>query len=116
MDQPAGPNGRVYLVSAARTPIGRFAGGLASVPATELGAVAIRAVWARVNVNGGAIALGRPFGASGARIVATLLRVLRRRQGRCGLATLCLGGRDPWRWCSSGSEEVARGRVCIERL
>ena len=38
-----GPNGRVYLVSAVRTPIGRFGGGLASVPATELGGVAIRA-------------------------------------------------------------------------
>ena len=40
---PDGPNGRVYLVSAVRTPIGRFGGGLASVPATELGGVAIRA-------------------------------------------------------------------------
>ena len=48
--------------------------------------------WDRVNVNGGAIALGHPIGASGARIVATLLHELRRRQGRYGLATLCLGG------------------------
>ena len=48
--------------------------------------------WSRVNVNGGAIALGHPIGASGARIVATLLHELRRRQGRYGLATLCLGG------------------------
>jgi acetyl-CoA C-acetyltransferase len=48
--------------------------------------------WARVNVNGGAIALGHPIGASGARIVATLLHELRRREGRHGLATLCLGG------------------------
>lgn len=47
---------------------------------------------ARVNVNGGAIALGHPIGASGARIVATLLHELRRRTGRHGLATLCLGG------------------------
>jgi acetyl-CoA C-acetyltransferase len=47
---------------------------------------------ARVNVNGGAIALGHPIGASGARIVATLLHELRRREGRYGLATLCLGG------------------------
>jgi acetyl-CoA C-acetyltransferase len=46
----------------------------------------------RVNVNGGAIALGHPIGASGARIVATLLHELRRREGRHGLATLCLGG------------------------
>jgi acetyl-CoA C-acetyltransferase len=48
--------------------------------------------WSRVNVNGGAIALGHPIGASGARIVATLLYELRRREGRYGLATLCLGG------------------------
>ncbi|HVM30718.1 MAG TPA: acetyl-CoA C-acetyltransferase [Candidatus Limnocylindrales bacterium] len=48
--------------------------------------------WGRVNVNGGAIALGHPIGASGARIVATLLHELRRREGRYGLATLCLGG------------------------
>jgi acetyl-CoA C-acetyltransferase len=48
--------------------------------------------WAKVNVNGGAIALGHPIGASGARIAATLLHELRRREGRYGLATLCLGG------------------------
>ncbi len=48
--------------------------------------------WAKVNVNGGAIALGHPIGASGARITTTLLHELRRRQGRYGLATLCLGG------------------------
>lgn len=48
--------------------------------------------WAKVNVNGGAIALGHPIGASGARIMATLLHELTRRQGRYGLATLCLGG------------------------
>jgi acetyl-CoA C-acetyltransferase len=46
----------------------------------------------RVNVNGGAIALGHPIGASGARIVATLVHELGRRGGRYGLATLCLGG------------------------
>jgi len=48
--------------------------------------------WDKVNVNGGAIALGHPVGASGARVVATLLHELRRREGRYGLATLCLGG------------------------
>jgi acetyl-CoA C-acetyltransferase len=48
--------------------------------------------WSKVNVNGGAIALGHPIGASGARVVATLLHELRRREGRYGLATLCLGG------------------------
>ncbi|MFL5770295.1 MAG: thiolase family protein [Chloroflexota bacterium] len=48
--------------------------------------------WDKTNVNGGAIALGHPIGASGARIVATLLHELDRRKGRYGLATLCLGG------------------------
>jgi acetyl-CoA C-acetyltransferase len=48
--------------------------------------------WSRVNVNGGAIALGHPIGASGARIVVTLLHELRRREARYGLAALCLGG------------------------
>jgi acetyl-CoA C-acetyltransferase len=45
----------------------------------------------RVNVNGGAIALGHPLGCSGARIVATLLHELRRRGGRRALATMCIG-------------------------
>jgi len=48
--------------------------------------------WARVNVNGGAIALGHPIGASGARVLTTLLYALRARGKRTGLATLCLGG------------------------
>ena len=47
---------------------------------------------ARVNVNGGACALGHPVGASGARILVTLLHALRRRGGRRGVASLCLGG------------------------
>jgi 3-oxoadipyl-CoA thiolase len=46
---------------------------------------------ARVNVNGGAIAIGHPLGASGARLVATLAHELRRRGGRYGLATMCIG-------------------------
>lgn len=46
----------------------------------------------RVNVNGGAIALGHPIGASGARILVTLLHELKRRNGTYGLATLCVGG------------------------
>jgi acetyl-CoA C-acetyltransferase len=45
----------------------------------------------RVNVNGGAIALGHPLGMSGARLVVSLLHELRRRGGRLGLATLCVG-------------------------
>ena len=46
----------------------------------------------RLNVNGGAIALGHPIGCSGARIVVTLLHELNRRKGRYGLATLCVSG------------------------
>ena len=46
----------------------------------------------KTNVNGGAIALGHPIGASGARILTTLLHELRRRGGQKGLATLCIGG------------------------
>lgn len=46
----------------------------------------------KTNVNGGAIALGHPIGASGARIATTLLHELKRRNGRYGLATLCIGG------------------------
>ena len=50
--------------------------------------------WDRVNVNGGAIALGHPIGASGARVLTTLLYALQDRKLRSGLATLCLGGGD----------------------
>jgi acetyl-CoA C-acetyltransferase len=46
----------------------------------------------KVNVNGGAIAIGHPIGASGARILTTLLHELKRSGGRKGLATLCIGG------------------------
>ena len=46
----------------------------------------------KTNVNGGAIALGHPLGASGTRLVLTLLHELRRRGGRYGLATACIGG------------------------
>lgn len=48
----------------------------------------------RVNVHGGAIALGHPIGASGARVLVTLLHALADRGGRRGIATLCLGGGD----------------------
>ncbi|WP_305044429.1 thiolase family protein [Geoalkalibacter sp.] len=57
----------------------------------------------KVNVNGGAVAIGHPIGASGARLLATLVRELRRRGLRYGVATLCIGG----------GEAVA---VCIEAL
>lgn len=56
----------------------------------------------RVNVNGGAIALGHPIGASGCRVVVTLLHEMQRRNARRGLATLCIGG----------GQGVA---ICIER-
>jgi acetyl-CoA C-acetyltransferase len=46
----------------------------------------------RVNVNGGAIAIGHPIGASGARVLITLLHEMRRRDAKKGLATLCIGG------------------------
>ncbi len=48
--------------------------------------------WSRVNVNGGAIALGHPIGSSGSRVLITLIHELRCRGGGRGLATLCLGG------------------------
>jgi acetyl-CoA C-acetyltransferase len=47
---------------------------------------------ARVNVNGGAIALGHPIGATGTRLMATLLNELERTGGRYGLQTVCEGG------------------------
>ena len=46
----------------------------------------------KVNVNGGAVALGHPIGASGARVLTTLLYALKDRGGKRGIATLCLGG------------------------
>jgi acetyl-CoA C-acetyltransferase len=55
-----------------------------------LGALGIDAT--RVNVNGGAVALGHPIGASGARILTTLLYALENRGLRRGIAALCLGG------------------------
>jgi acetyl-CoA C-acetyltransferase len=50
--------------------------------------------WDRVNVHGGAVALGHPIGASGARVLTTLLHAMRDRDAATGLATLCLGGGD----------------------
>ncbi len=50
--------------------------------------------WAKVNVNGGAIALGHPIGASGARIAATLIHALKDRGLKRGIASLCLGGAE----------------------
>jgi acetyl-CoA acyltransferase len=47
---------------------------------------------ARVNVNGGAIALGHPLGCTGAKLTATLLREMQRRRARYGMVTMCVGG------------------------
>jgi acetyl-CoA C-acetyltransferase len=48
--------------------------------------------WSKINVNGGAIALGHPLGATGARMLTTLLHALKDRSGQRGVACLCLGG------------------------
>ncbi|MGH8926987.1 MAG: acetyl-CoA C-acetyltransferase, partial [Acidimicrobiia bacterium] len=50
------------------------------------------ALWEKTNVNGGAVALGHPLGASGARLFTTLLYELERTDGRYGLQTMCEGG------------------------
>jgi acetyl-CoA acyltransferase len=47
---------------------------------------------ARINVNGGAIALGHPLGCTGAKLTATLLREMERRKARYGMVTMCVGG------------------------
>ena len=62
--------------------------------ATQMLAVGKELRWdeTRVNVNGGAIALGHPIGASGARILVTLQHEMKRRGSVKGLATLCIGG------------------------
>jgi len=63
--------------------------------ATQALAVGKELGWdaSKVNVNGGAIAIGHPIGASGARILTTLLHEMQRRDAKKGLATLCIGGR-----------------------
>jgi acetyl-CoA C-acetyltransferase len=48
--------------------------------------------WSKVNVNGGAVALGHPIGASGARILVTLMYAMKERGAKRGIASLCLGG------------------------
>jgi len=63
------------------------------IAGTKLGGCAVGELDpARLNVNGGAIALGHPVGATGTRLVVTLLREMRRRGAARGLATLCVGG------------------------
>jgi len=61
----------------------------------------------RVNVNGGAIALGHPVGATGSRLITTILHELERRDASVGLVSMCCGGRSPPAPSSSGSEAGA---------
>ena len=89
-------------VPAARTALARAGLGIADIDLFELNeAFAVQSLAvareldidpARVNVNGGAIALGHPIGASGARILVTLVHALQARNLRRGLAALCIGG------------------------
>jgi len=89
-------------VKAVRKLLGKIGWNLADVDLVELNeAFSVQAVAvieelkldpSRVNVNGGAVALGHPIGASGARILVTLLHEMIRRNARRGIATLCLGG------------------------
>ena len=62
----------------------------ATVPLIAIGQLGLDP--GKVNVNGGAVAIGHPLGASGGRLVATLIRELQSRRARYGLATLCIGG------------------------
>jgi 3-oxoadipyl-CoA thiolase len=88
-------------IPASRTALGRAGIGVADLDLVELNeAFAAQAVPVmreltldpeRVNVNGGAIAIGHPLGASGARLTATLIHEMRRRGARLGLATMCIG-------------------------
>lgn len=89
-------------VEAVRTLLGKIGWTLDSVDLVELNeAFAVQAMAvtrelgldpARVNVNGGAVALGHPIGASGARVLTTLLYAMQRRDAKRGVAALCLGG------------------------
>jgi acetyl-CoA C-acetyltransferase len=88
-------------VAATRRLLGRLGIGVESIDLVELNeAFAAQALCcidelaldpARVNVRGGALAIGHPLGASGVRIVTTLLRVMEDRDARRGLATMCIG-------------------------
>ena len=70
----------------------------------------------KVNVNGGAIALGHPLGHDGARIVGSLLHALRRRGGRYGLATLCVGvGQGLARALRALTVRVSEGKAAASR-
>lgn len=76
----------------------------------------------RVNVNGGAIALGHPIGASGCRILVSLVHEMKKRNARKGIATLCIGGGRGWPWLSNGNfslcaQKTSHGRFfCVRRI
>ena len=85
----------IVITSAVRTAVGTFNGALKNMKANQLGSVVIKDLKIpkeKVNVNGGAIALGHPIGASGARILVTLIHEMQKRKAAKGLATLCIGG------------------------
>ena len=65
----------------------------------------------KVNVNGGAVALGHPIGASGARILGALVHELRRRGGGLGCAAICSGGGQGDAVILQGRRSLARGRA-----
>ena len=62
----------------------------------------------RVNVNGGAIALGHPLGCTGAKLTATILREMERRQARYGMVTMCVGGGQGAAGSSNGCNNECR--------
>jgi acetyl-CoA C-acetyltransferase len=87
------------IIAAVRTAIGKFQGALSPLFAVDPGACVVREAVrragiepAKTNVNGGAVALGHPIGASGARVLVALLYEMARRNARRGIAALCLGG------------------------
>jgi hypothetical protein len=69
-----------------------------------------------VNVNGGACALGHPIGASGARIMVTLIHALKARGLKRGLATLCIGGGEATAMLALQEQEMIRDRPCATSL
>ncbi len=65
---------------------------MASPDTTQIVRVEYSGLRARVNPNGGAVALGHPLGCTGAKLTASILRELARRNGRYGMVTMCVGG------------------------
>src|SRR2546430_12733376 len=68
---------------------------------------------AKVNVHGGACALGHPIGASGARILVTLIGALKKSGGKRGIATLCIGGGEVVRLCKGNVRCRIRSRSIL---